>query len=212
MMFSIDVLLIRTDYKELLGEIDKVEDADKSSKTLLTNIVIALRDTSHKLKQIETEQSYRGDETVLWKNYKQLQNEKLSLLNLTYGWKTVWEPSLSRKFKYIIPQIQKAIDELTNYVMVFEDTLRAHIDILEITKSRENRRAMRKMSYIALLVSVVFSYLTLWETFAINFISTITFPWDISPYLNWLISALLLIPIFWALVRGWRYLTRDEKT
>ena len=104
----------------------------------------------------------------------------------------MWVPSLHKEFHHLILPIQNAIDELTNHVMVFEDTLRAHIDILEIRSSRENRKVMRKLSFMALLVSVVFPYITLWEGFAHDFILNLVFPLGLSPYLNYVILLLLV--------------------
>jgi len=208
-MVSIDAFIVRTKYNELLRQINELKNVDKGFQTKLREIVITLRDISNNLKQIMRERSYEQNETELWNNYQQLQKERSSLLNLSHEWKTVWIPSLHKEFHHLILPIQNAIDELTNHVMVFEDTLRAHIDILEIRSSRENRKVMRKLSFMALLVSVVIPYITLWEGFARDFILNLVFPLGLSPYLNLVILLLSLVPVFWFLIRAWRYLTQE---
>jgi len=155
-MVSIDAFIVRTKYNELLRQINELKNVDKGFQTKLREIVITLRDISNNLKKTMRERSYEQNETELWNNYQQLQKERTSLLNLSHEWRTVWVPSLQKEFHHLIPPIQNAIDELTNHVMVFEDTLRAHIDILEIRSSRENRKVMRKLSFMALLVSGLF--------------------------------------------------------
>jgi len=205
-MVSIDVFLVRTEYNELIRQIDELRNVDEGFQTKLKEIVVTLRDISNRMKQIRREYSSNQNETELWDNYQRLQKERVSLLNLSHEWKTVWIPSLHKEFHHLISPIQNAIDELTNHVMISEDTLRAHINILEIENSRENRKVMRKLSFMALLVAVVIPYITLWENFAHDFMLSFLFPWSLSPYLNWVILLLSLVPVVWALIRAWRYL------
>lgn len=155
-MVYIDILMDYPDYKELLKEIEKTKTTDKNSKNLLQNVVTTLKDFSKQLKQIETKVSSEQNESKVWKNYQQLQSIRLSLLNMKYRWKNLWVPNLSKEFHYLIPTIEDAMEELFNYAIVFEDAIRAHIDVLEIQNSRENRRHMRKIGFLALLVSTVF--------------------------------------------------------
>jgi len=207
-----NVFVVRTNYNGLLREIKKFEKVDKGFQKKLTEIVTTLKVVSNGLKQISREYYFEQDETEIWDHYQQIQKERLSLLNILHEWKIVWIPTLRMRaeFIHIIPRIQNAINELTDYVTAFGDTLRSHVDILEIQNSRGNRKIIRKLTYMTLLVTVVFPYVTLWQNLARGYILTLQFPWGLSPQLNLVVLIITLVPLVVALIQGWRYIMRED--
>jgi len=208
-MFSIDVFLVRTEYNELLRQVKVLQNVDKGFQTKLGEIIVNLREISNGLKRISKEYSNQQTEMELWDNYKQFQKERLRLLNLSHEWKTVWIPSLSKEFHHLISPVQNAIDKLTNSIIIFEDILRAHIAFLEIRNSRENRKVMRKLSFIALVVSGIFSYITLWKDIARDTILALEFQ-GLSPSLNYFLLLLTLLPVVCVLISAWLHLTHEQ--
>jgi hypothetical protein len=141
-------------------------------------------------------QSFQQDEIVLWRNYQQLQEQELSILDLSHEWDHL-EETAKRLNSELASQIHDAIEELVEHVSVLAETHRAHIDILEIQSSRG-------LNLMTLVASVVVSYLAFWYFFARDFIQNLVFPNGLSPDLNYIITLLSLVPIFAIIFWGWR--------
>jgi hypothetical protein len=188
---------VHVDYDEILKGIQQLQKVDKDFQNKLTTLVKALMEIGRKLKRTSSNETLEQDEAELWKTYQQLQKERLRILDLSHEWNSLRE-SLGGFSSDLVLLIQHAVDESVDHVTVFVDTLRAHIDILEIKNAR-------RLSLITLAVSVTISYLALWEFFAREFILTFQFPDGLSPNLNYTLIVLSLVPMFWALVVAWRY-------
>lgn len=188
---------VHVDYDEILNGIQQLQKVDKDFQNKLTNLVKALMEIGRKLKRTSSNEMLEQNEAELWKTYQQLQKERLRILDLSHEWNSLRE-GLGGFSSDLVLLIQHAVDESVDHVTVFVDTLRAHIDILEIKNAR-------RLSLITLAVSVTISYLALWEFFAREFILTFQFPDGLSPNLNYTLIVISLIPMFWALVVAWRY-------
>jgi hypothetical protein len=188
---------VHVDYDEILKGIQQLQKVDKDFQNKLTTFVRALMEIGRKLKRTSSNETLEQDEAELWKTYQQLQKERLRILDLSHEWNSLRE-RLGGFSSDLVLLIQNAVDESVDHVTVFVDTLRAHIDILEIKNAR-------RLSLITLAVSVTISYLALWEFFAREFIFTFQFPDGLSPNLNYTLIVISLIPMFWALVVAWRY-------
>ena len=188
---------VHVDFDEILKGIQQLQKVDKDFQNKLTTLVKALMEIGRKLKRTSSNETLEQDEAELWKTYQQLQKERLRILDLSHEWNSLKE-RLGGFSSDLVLLIQNAVDESVDHVTVFVDTLRAHIDILEIKNAR-------RLSLITLAVSVTISYLALWEFFAREFIFTFQFPDGLSPNLNYTLIVISLIPMFWALVVAWRY-------
>lgn len=189
-----DAYAIHTDYDRILKEVNALEEESQSFKKAAVSIIDALRNTSVRLKPLMNRQSFEQDERVLWKNYQQLQEEKLSILDLSHEWNHMKETS-SKLNAELDDQIRDAIDELVEHITVLEETLRAHIDIFEIQSSR-------RLSLITIVLSVIISYLAVWYFLVKDFILNIVFS-GLSPDLNYIMVLLSLAPIFFVIAWGW---------
>jgi hypothetical protein len=195
-MNSNDAYAIHTDYEEILKIVNWLEGESQSFKKATVGIIDGLRNTSFRLKPLMNRQLFEQDERVLWKNYQQLQEEKLSILDLSHEWNHLKETS-SNPNTELDAQIRDAIDELVEHITVLEETLRAHIDVIEIQSSR-------RLSLIAIVLSVIISYLTVWYFLVKDFILNVVFSDGLSPDLNYIMILLSLAPIFFVIVWGWR--------
>lgn len=201
-----DIGFVQDEYEVILEEISKLKEINKYSEEFLRNFVDELRNYDGKLAKLQTKLSYsRRHFTDMQKNYKELQNHRLSMLNL-WNLLRMRALNLEKQCQKVVGLLNSSLEYKMGYLDIFEETMRALIDAQEIEESRENRKQMRKLSFLALLVSVIFPYMTLWKVFAIDFLLPIEFPSKLSPYLNWIVVLLLLLPTLWALRRGWIYL------
>jgi hypothetical protein len=191
-----DAYVIHTDYDGILKRISKLGGVDESFKKTACAIVEALRDISLRLKPAMNKRSYERDERELWRNYTQLQEERLSILDLSHEWEYLEENAkgLSPELDF---QIRDAIEELVEHVTVLAETYRAHIDILEIQSSR-------RLSLMTLVISAIISYLAVWEFLAREFILSFVFSNGLSPSLNYFTLLLSLVPVFLAVFWAWR--------
>jgi chromosome segregation ATPase len=183
---SVYTVQVHTDYDEILRELDKLQNADKDLAEKVSSLVTSLRDLTQKLQPVlEMESHY---ERELWHRYKQLQRDKLLLLDLSHEWAFLEESieGFSKNLKFLI---RDAIEELIDHVNVIVETHRAHIDILEI----QNRR---RLNILVLIVSTTISYVTLWEFLAREFILNLAFQYGLSPVLNYAVLLFTLLPIF----------------
>ena len=73
--------------------------------------------------------------------------------------------------------VKDAIEELSDHISVFAESHRAHIDILEIYNTR-------KIEVLALIVTVIISYLAVWEFFVRDLLINISFSLRVEPRLK----------------------------
>jgi len=188
---------IHVDFDEILKGIDQLQRVDEDFRDKLTTFVGALMEVGRSIKRTVSAEAVEQSEAELWKTYQLLQKERLRILDLSHEWDPLKE-GLGSYSSDLVLLIQDAIDESVDHVTVLVDTLRAHIDILEIKNTR-------RLTLITLAVSVTISYLALWEFFAREFILTYQFKDGLSPGLNYALIIISLAPMFWALVLAWRY-------
>jgi uncharacterized FlaG/YvyC family protein len=191
-----DSYVFHTDYDEILKQVHKFKDVNSDFEKRARALVKALQGTCVRLEPVMNKQSCEQDETVLWRNYQQLQEERLSILDLSHEWDHLEETAKGLNSDLAF-QIHDAIEELVEHVSVLAETHRAHIDILEIQSSRG-------LNLMTLVASVVVSYLAFWYFFARDFIQNLAFPNGLSPDLNYIITLLSLVPIFAIIFWGWR--------
>ena len=142
-------------------------------------------------------QTFSQNERELWKTYQNLQGEKLIILDLSHEWNYIEEtsPGLTNEVRILF---RDAIEELEDHVAIIVETLKAHIDVLEIKNSRQ-------FGLLALVVSIIISYAAVWEYFVRDIIAGVEFPFGLSPDLNFAISIIALLPIFVIVIWGWRH-------
>lgn len=189
-----DTYVIHIDYEEILRQVHELKGAKEDFKEKVRAIVKALLGVTLRLKPAMHKQLYEQDEKELWKNYQQLQEEKLSILDLSHEWDHFKE-NIKKLNPELDFQIRDAIDELVEHVTVLAETHRAHIEILEIQSSR-------RLSLLVLAVSIVILYVSIWEFFANEFIINLSN--GLSSVLEYLLAVLLLVPIFVMIFWAWR--------
>jgi hypothetical protein len=189
-----DGFVIHTDFQEIFDEIAEFQEVDKKLVDEVTSFVNSLRDLTFKVEpalKLDTE-----DERQLWKEYRQLQQEKLVRLDLAHEYEFLQE-----EVKQVNPKLDvliiDALEELKDHIEVLAETQRAHIDILEIHNTR-------RIEVLALIITTVISYLAVWEFFVRDLLQTVVFPLSLSPNLNYLLVIITLLPIFAAVVWAWR--------
>ncbi len=188
--------IIHVNYEEIMSEIAKLRSVDKNLIDRLTSIVGSLREATLKLEPALRRESHE-DEQQLWREYTQLQRERLLVLDLSHEYDFLEDAVQSHNPRLNV-MIRDAIDELREHMAVRTETHRAHIDILEI-------RSARRLSINALIVSAAIAYVAVWEYSVREFIIYIDFQSGLSPILNYLIAVLTVLPvfaaIFWALLK-----------
>ena len=188
--------LLHVDYEAILKQVGELEGVDADFKKKAHAIVEVLHNMSIRLEPAMVKQSYEQDEKILWRNYQQLQEEKLSILDVSHEWDLLEETAKKHNSELAL-QVRDAIEELVDHVTVLAETHKAHIDILEIQSSR-------RLNLMTLVASVIISYLAFWYFFARDFIMNVVFPGSLSPDLNYFVSLLSLVPVFLILFWGWR--------
>lgn len=203
---------ISTDYGELLKEIDELIKSNKENEGYLDKlrkIIISCESISIRLKEIVWKGYPKEDtEEKLWNNYQRLQNDYLSVQNLRTQFDSLshYEGHNSHLFR----GIENAISENTNYLLVLIDSLKAHIDILEIKNSRENRKIMRNLGILALGISAVSFYMATLKDFVLYSLFWILDDLHLPLYLAYVITIVLLIPFVYLIIRAWRYVTKEQ--
>ena len=194
-----DADIIHVNYKGIIEEIAKLQSVEKNLADKLTSFLFSLRELTLKLEPALKMESHE-DEQQLWKEYTQLQQGKLLVLDLSHDY-----DNFERQVQSINPNlnvmIKDAIDELSEHISVRAETHRAHIDLLEI-------RNTRRISLSAIIVSATIAYLAVWEYSVREFIGTIVFPSGLSPGLNYALTVLTLFPVFAAVL--WALLNRQK--
>ncbi len=102
-----------------------------------------------------------------------------------------------RNNDHLASLIQSALDESIDHIAVFAETLRAHMDVLEIKNTR-------RLSFMALIAFIAISYLAFWELFAFEFVLKLEIAsW--SPFINYALLVISLLPMLYVLIRIWQY-------
>ncbi len=192
-----DAFVIHVDFDDLLNEAAKIRNIDASLADRLVSFVTSIREITHKLEPALRRESHE-DEHLLWEEYTQLQKEKLLVLDLSHEYDFVKE-----KVHALNPEldimIKDAIEELNEHIGVRVETHRAHIDILEI-------RNARRLSINAIIISATIAYIALWEYSFREFVTGIDFPYGLSPWLNYVVAVLTILPVFILIM--WSFLSR----
>jgi hypothetical protein len=187
--------IIHTDFDEIMAEISKLQEVEKKVVDEVTSFVNSLKDLSFKVEPGMKRESHE-DERQLWKEYQQLQQEKLVLLDLSHEYESMQATveKFNSRLDYLI---KDTLEELKDHIGILAETHRAHIDILEIFNTR-------RIEILALIITAVISYLAVWEFFVRDLLQSIVFPADLSPNLNYLLVIITLLPIFAAVIWAWR--------
>lgn len=189
--------VFHVDFDELSKAIQTLEKTDGNLQLKLLELVTALRNIDTKLHQALNQEPLEVNEENMWAIYQELQKDRMTLMDMSHEWKPLRD-RVKQVNNDLATLVDGLIEESVDHVTVIADTMRAHIDILEIKNSR-------KLSFLALIVSITISYVALWEFFAREFILNITFQGGLSPNLNYLILIISLVPMFFVLYSAWRY-------
>lgn len=187
---------IHNDYDKINRAISELAEIDEETTKRIEGVVSKIKIIDNKLKPAMKKQTFSQNEQELWKTYQNLQGEKLAILDIAHEWDYLEEISLGLT-KEVKVLVRDAIEELEDHVAIIVETQKAHIDVLEIKNSRQ-------FGLLALVVSIVISYAAVWEFFVRDIVTNIQFPSGLSPDLNFAISIVALVPIFVAVIWGWR--------
>ena len=196
-----DADIIHVNYNGITAEISKIEKIDRNIAEKLTGFLCSLRELTVKLEPALTRESHE-EEQQLWKEYTQLQQAKLLVLDLSHEY-DAFEYQVQSINPNLNIMVKDAIDELSKHVSVRAETHRAHIDLLEI-------RNTRRVSISAIIVSATIAYLAVWEYSVREFIDKANFPSGLSPLLNNILAVLTLLPVFVAVFWSLLYRRREN--
>lgn len=191
--------VLHINFDKIKAEVNKIQSADKEVLKTIRCFVDSLQEISARIEPTLSKETM--DEKELWEDYKQLQREKLAVLDLSHEWDYIDETvrQVNSRLDFLV---KNALDELKDHIGVLSESHRAHIDILEIYNTR-------KIEVLALVITAIISYLAVWEFFVRDIITGIKFPAGLSPFLNYALVVLTLLPIFiiviWALIRRKTY-------
>lgn len=193
---------IHNDYDKIIRAINELMEIDEETAKKLKGFVSKIKAIDNKLKPAMKRQTFSQNERELWKTYQNLQGEKLTILDLSHEWEYIAEIStgLAKEVRVLV---RDAIEELEDHVAIIVETLKAHIDILEIKNSRQ-------FGLLALIVSIIISYAAVWEFFVREIITNVKFPLGLSPDLNFALSIVALVPIFVTVIWGWRHRLAED--
>src|SRR5450759_2680367 len=138
------------DYDKIIRAINELREIDEETAKKLKGFVSKIKAIDNKLKPAMKRQTFSQNERELWKTYQNLQGEKLTILDLSHEWEYIAEIStgLAKEVRVLV---RDAIEELEDHVAIIVETLKVHIDILEIKNSRQ-------FGLLALIVSLIISY------------------------------------------------------
>ena len=191
--------VLHINFDKIKAEVDKIQSVDKEVLKSIKCFVDSLQETSARIEPTLSKETM--DEKELWEDYKQLQREKLAVLDLSHEWDYIDETvrQVNSRLDFLV---KDALEELKDHIGVLSESHRAHIDILEIYNSR-------KIEVLALVLTAIISYLAVWEFFVRDIIAGIKFPAGLSPFLNYTLVVLTLLPVFiivtWAWIRRKTY-------
>jgi hypothetical protein len=184
---------VHFDFDKIKAETEKLQGASKDTIDKIDLFLDSLKETTARVEPTLSKET--NNERELWEDYKQLQREKLAVLDLSHEWDYV-----SEEIKGSNPRldflVRDAIEELNDHIGVLAESHRAHIDILEIYNTR-------KIEVLALVVTVVISYIAVWEFTVRDLLVSFMFPYGLSPRLNYVIVILTLLPVFVTVVWAW---------
>lgn len=189
--------VIHNDYDKIIRAINELREIDEETTKKIKGFISKIKVIDSRLKPAMKKQTFSQNERELWKTYQNLQGEKLSILDLAHEWEYLVEisPGLTKEVSVLV---RDAIEELEDHVAIIVETLKAHIDILQIKNSRQ-------FGLLALSVSIIISYAAVWEFFVREIIANVEFPLGLSPDLNFALSIVALVPIFVTVIWGWRH-------
>ncbi|MGA2523339.1 MAG: hypothetical protein ABSF65_04205 [Candidatus Bathyarchaeia archaeon] len=189
---------VHFDFEKIKAEVGKLQGSSETTDKIAC-FLNSLKETTIRVEPTLSKET--NNERELWEDYKQLQREKLAVLDLSHEWDYI-----SEEIKESNPRldflVRDAIEELNDHIGVLAESHRAHIDILEIYNTR-------KIEVLALVVTIVISYIAVWEFTVRDLLVSFTFPYGLSPRLNYVVVILTLLPVFvtvaWAWVRRKSY-------
>ena len=189
--------VLHISFKEIKAEIESFPKVDNKLAGEITAFIFRLKEASERIEH--TLRKETNNERELWEEYKQLQREKLAVLDLSHEWDYIAQnvKEINAKMDFLV---KDALEELSEHVSVFAESQRAHIDILEIYNTR-------KIEVLALVITAIISYLAVWEFFVRDLLVNIVFPNGLSPSLNYLLVILTLLPVFATV--GWAWFKRE---
>jgi len=193
---------IHNDYDKISRVINELREIDEETAKKLKGVVSKIKVIDTRLKPAMKKETFSQNERVLWKTYQNLQGEKLAILDIAHEWDYIEEIS-SGLTKEASVLVRDAIEELEDHIAIIVETLKAHIDILEIKNSRQ-------FGILALIVSLIISYAAVWEFFVREIITNVKFPLGLSPDLNFALSIAALVPIFVIVIWGWRHRLAED--
>ncbi len=184
---------VHVDFDKIKAELDKLQVDNKVTKDRITCFFDTLKQTTARVEPTLSKET--ENERELWEDYKQLQREKLAVLDLSHEWGYISEMIIdtSPRLDFLI---KDAIEELNDHIGVLAESHRAHIDILEIYNTR-------KIEFLALVITAAISYIAVWEFFVRDLLVSLVFPYSLSPNLNYLLVFLTLLPVFVIVVWAW---------
>jgi len=184
---------VHIDFEKIRVEAEKLQGGDGETKEKISLFINSLRETTERIEPTLSKET--NNERELWEEYRQLQRDKLAVLDLAHEWDYVIEPikEANPRLDFLI---KDAIEELNDHISVLAESHRAHIDILEIYNTR-------KIEILALVITAVVSYIAVWEFFFRDLLVSLVFPYGLSPGLNYVLVALTLLPVFATLAWAW---------
>jgi hypothetical protein len=190
---------VHVDFDKIKTEVEKLQGTNSETRDRIACFFDTLKKTTARIEPTLSKET--NDERELWEDYKQLQREKLAVLDLSHEWDYI-----SEEIKESNPRldflVKDAIEEFNDHIGVLAESHRAHIDILEIYNTR-------KIEFLALIITAVVSYIAVWEFFVRDLLVSIQFPNSLSPQLNYLLVFITLLPVFatvtWAWIRRKSY-------
>ena len=186
--------IIHIRFGEIKGEIDNLQRVDTKVVAKIRSFEVALKETTANIEPAMKRVTH-DDERELWREYQQLQREKLAVLDLSHEWSNI-----DQNVKDVNPKLDKlvkeAVSELTDHIATLAETHRAHIDILEIYNTR-------KIEVLAVIITAVISYIAVWEFFVRDLLTSIIFPYSLSPIFNYLLAIVSLLPVFVTIAWAW---------
>lgn len=184
---------VHVDFEKIRVEAEKLRGADRETTERIFAFLKSLKEVTARIEPTLSKET--NSERELWEDYRQLQREKLAVLDLSHEWDYIIEPVKESNSKLDV-LVRDAIEELNDHITVQAESQRAHIDILEIYNTR-------KIEILALVITAVISYIAVWEFFVRDLLVSIVFPYGWSPTLNYVIVVISLSPVFASAIWAW---------
>ena len=185
--------VLHIDFADIKAEMGNLQGANADVSKEITAFVDKLKVTTSRVEP--TLRKETKDERGLWEEYRQLQREKLVVLDLRHEYDYISQAVKDANPKLDV-LISDAIEEVSDHISVLAESHRAHIDILEIYYTR-------KIEVLALVITAAISYLAVWEFFVRDLLTGLSFPYHLSPGLNYGLVAVSLLPVFVTFTWAW---------